>query len=449
MNMFLRIGLIALGITIWFAVATPSAQAAGVVGTGSPASCDGNDLATALQDGGLVTFNCGIAPHTLTANTYVIQEDTIIRGANRIRLDGEQLRQLFIVDNGATLTLEEIILQNGEFGSGGCISVNTSGVLITDQVTFRNCRDTSTTIGGGAVYNLGTFTATKTIFESNQANEEGGAIFNRGRFHATNVTFEGNMAGDDSGAIENEANGVAIIVDSAFIGNVAAGSGGAVGNTLSFPDSDGVFIIVRTLFIDNTATTMGGAVNNVIGEIYITNSTFVRNTANDGGAIFGDGNTFTSVRFSTFFDNRADTGAAIYRPLTGVIQLGYSILAGGRNEADSANQLECDGPAVNSLGFNIIEDGSCVDGNDADDLRNTDPRLGTLQNNGGFSQSIMPNANSPALEVVPAGECSVAIVNDETIPTDQRGARRQGSCDIGAVERGGLFTSAYLPRVWK
>jgi hypothetical protein len=440
MNLFLRIGLLALGVALWTLSAPRQAWAAGVVGTGSPASCDANDLAAALEDGGIVTFNCGATPHTLIANTHFIQEDTTIRGANRIRLDGEALRQLFIVDNDATLTLENITLQNGESGQGGCISVNSAGTLNTTFVTFRGCHDISTTIGGGAVYNLGTFNATDTVFESNRAEMEGGAVFNRGRFIATNSIFEANMAGDESGAISNEADGLVVTIDVSFIGNSAQISGGAVGNTLSFPKTDGSFNIVRALFVDNSAGQRGGAVNNVVGRINILNSTFVRNTANEGGALFLEGNTHTLVRFSTFFDNRADTGAAIYRPLTGVVEIGYNILAGGRNEADSADQLECDGPALDSLGFNLIEDGSCVDGNDADDMRETAPELGPLQDNGGFSQSIMPDATSPALGVVPAREC---------VPHDQRGALRDGPCDIGAVERGGLFVSAYMPSVWR
>ena len=437
---FIRVGLLVLGILLWATWSAPSALAAGVVGTGSKASCDGNDLAAALVDGGLVTFSCGATPHTILADTYVIQEDTVIRGDNRITLDGEKLRQLFIVDNGASLVLQDIILRNGEAAQGGCISVNTAGSLSTFDVTFRGCHDVSNTIGGGAVYNLGNFIATDTLFESNRAEEEGGAIFNRGHFTATSVIFEANSAGDDSGAIENDSDGVVLIMDAAFIGNTAAGGGGAVGNTLSFPQTDGSVTIYRALFVDNTSATFGGAINNVIGDITIVNSTFVRNTSNQGGAVYASGNTLTSITFATFDDNRADIGSAIYRPLTGQVQIGYSIFAGGRNEADTSDQLQCDGPALTSLGYNLVEDGSCVNGNDNSDIRNTLPKLGPLHDNGGFTQTEMPAADSPSLNQVPAVECEAR---------DQRLARRSGKCDIGAVERGGLFESAFLPRVRK
>jgi predicted outer membrane repeat protein len=414
--------------------------AAGVVGTGSPASCDGNDLQDALNGGGVVTFRCGDSPHTIAANTYVIQDDTTILGDNKITLSGENLRQLFIVNNDVTLTLRDIVLLDGEFSSGGCISVNISGTLITQHVTFRSCRDTSSLLGGGAVYNLGTFNAGDTTFEQNEATNEGGAIFNRGTFNATFATFEANKAGDDAGAIKNLTDGVVIIADSAFVGNTAQNAGGAVENTLSFPDTTGSMLIRRSLFVDNSSVKFGGAINNVVGNLTVENSTFARNISDQGGAIFSENTASTTIKFSTFAANRADTGGAIYRPLSGEVKLGFSILAGSRNESDTADQLECDGPSLTSLGYNLIEDNSCVTGSVATDIRNTPPKVGALQDNGGFSQTQLPDASSPALAKVPAAQC---------LGHDQRLAKRIGKCDIGAAERGGLFNSAYMARVEK
>jgi predicted outer membrane repeat protein len=455
MRLLGRMGILVLCSLAWGIITTPAAWAAGVVGTGSPASCDSNDLQTALNDGGDVTFKCGDAPHTIPAGPYTIEDDTTVWGDGKIILDGDELRQIFIVDNDATLTLQGITLIDGQSASGGCISVNVSGILITQNVTFRSCQDTSTLLGGGAVYNLGNFTAINTTFESNQADHEGGAIFNRGTFTTSFVLFEANSAGDDSGAIENDANGVVLIEDSAFVGNSAQGGGGAIGNsiqgegglmvnTLAVAEATGSLDIRRSLFVDNSSTTFGGAIKNVVGGMSIINSTFVRNTSEQGGAIFIDHSasdpTIATIKFSTFFDNRADTGGAIYRPLIGTVQLGTSILAGSRNMDDSSAQLECDGPALVSLGYNLIEDGSCVDGLTTTDIRNTVPAIGALQDNGGFSPSILPNAGSPALNKVPAAECAAR---------DQRFAIRMGTCDIGATERGGLFESAYLAGVFK
>src|SRR4051794_1223775 len=56
--------------------------AAGAVGSGLAGSCDDNKFATALNNGGLVTFNCGNNPFTMPANTHVIQHNTTVLGAN-------------------------------------------------------------------------------------------------------------------------------------------------------------------------------------------------------------------------------------------------------------------------------------------------------------------------------------------------------------------------------
>ena len=57
----------------------PPAIAAGAVGTGTSASCTQAALDTALAGGGLVTFNCGPDPVTITVTgTKVITPATIM-----------------------------------------------------------------------------------------------------------------------------------------------------------------------------------------------------------------------------------------------------------------------------------------------------------------------------------------------------------------------------------
>ncbi len=59
------------------------------------------------------------------------------------------------------------------------------------------------------------------------------------------------------------------------------------------------------------------------------------------------------------------------------------------------------------------------------------PLLGPLQNNGGLTETLLPEAGSGAIGLVPVGACSVH--------EDQRGFTRPGngsSCDAGAVETG-------------
>src|SRR5262249_5339053 len=62
-----------------------------------------------------------------------------------------------------------------------------------------------------------------------------------------------------------------------------------------------------------------------------------------------------------------------------------------------------------------------------------DPLLGTLQNNGGPTQTMVPSATSPAID---AGDPDCTDPAGAPIATDQRGVLRPGgtACDIGAVE---------------
>lgn len=82
---------------------------------------------------------------------------------------------------------------------------------------------------------------------------------------------------------------------------------------------------------------------------------------------------------------------------------------------------------ITSQGHNLSSDNTCSL-QAAGDLTNTNPRLGSLANNGGQTQTLALLAGSPAIDA-----------GSPTCPpptTDQRGVRRpQGAhCDIGAFE---------------
>ena len=124
----------------------------------------------------------------------------------------------------------------------------------------------------------------------------------------------------------------------------------------------------------------------------------------------------------------------------GVIQIVNSVIFGSAND--------CDGPAFQSFGHNISK-GTCVALSDPSDQNNFagSLNLGSLALNGGAfpMQTILPLTGSPLIDAGNAGQCSV---------TDQRGASRVGTCDIGAVEFGGVAPSpssgtVYLPLIIK
>lgn len=82
------------------------AETAAVIGNGTAASCTSNAASNAftnaVQAGGTVTFNCGPNPVTMVVNTSVVDKKVTVSGGGLITLDGENLRQIFLVLSRAT-----------------------------------------------------------------------------------------------------------------------------------------------------------------------------------------------------------------------------------------------------------------------------------------------------------------------------------------------------------
>ncbi|GEM_PF-810169 len=248
---------------------TPSALAAGVVGTGVPASCTEAAFDTALAGGGLITFNCGASPVIITLSTNkTITAPTEIDGGGLITLSGGtdpgRLNGLFY-NAGALFTVRNITLADGRNIDGGAI-MNDGGILTLENVRFRNNTAVnpspeSSSGNGGAIYNSGgSVTINGGSFWVNRADRWGGAIFSTGGSVSVSGTrFIGNRAiGDDGGAIANgtgELPGGTVTLDGAgFLLNRASFSGGAV-----YSINGGVINITSGIFGLNLAN-VGAAV---------------------------------------------------------------------------------------------------------------------------------------------------------------------------------------------
>ena len=194
------------------------------------------------------------------------------------------------------------------------------------------------------------------------------------------------------GAVFNEA-GTVVITNSTFTGNTASGGTGGAG----FHDNSGA-----------AGQGLGGGLFNHNGTITVTNSTFSGNTAAQGGrGIFNLGD-------SVFTTSSSTTAAAIItNTIIGqadtIVQdfTGKTAGAGTNNTSGSGNLIRT------ASGFA----GSVVS--------TADPVLGSLQNNGGPTQTMALLPDSPAIDAAAAGGPA----------TDQRGfARVCGPVDIGAYE---------------
>jgi len=434
----------ALSISLLFTLIGPGkVYAAGVVGTGTPASCDEAALDTALAGGGTVTFDCGASDATITVtNTKMISADTTIDGGNFITISGGDTVRVFeVASSGVALDLDNLTVTNGfdislagailniqggtvnirnstfsnnraEGGSGGVIFTN-GAVNITNS-TFSNNGSLNTYVGAISIAAAGTVNITGSTFSGNIGGAAGGgAILNLGSLIITNSTFSGNshFGSDGGGAIYNDG-GTTSITGSTFSGNSTTNQGGAILNGGGFGTSP--LNIANSTFYGNTAGSLGGAIHNgciadvacipgITGNATVTNSTFSSNGAASGGNL----------------NNNA-----------GMIALINTIVA---NSSDGGN---CSG-TITSNGNNL-ESGNICGFSASGDLVNTNPLLGPLANNGGPTQTMALIPNSLAIDAGNNAVCAASVGG----PTygaggfDQRGVMRpQGVyCDVGAFE---------------
>jgi hypothetical protein len=143
---------------------------------------------------------------------------------------------------------------------------------------------------------------------------------------------------------------------------------------------------------------ISGGIDNCYGSVTLVNSTISNNNATSGSGAIGNN------------DWGFCTG--------GTVQIKNTIIADNPNG-------NCAG-VITSLGHNIDSENTCSFTNGGD-LTNTNPLLGSLQDNGGstFTHALM--IGSPAIDAGDNNGCPV---------TDQRGYYRDTSCDIGSYEYG-------------
>lgn len=157
------------------------------------------------------------------------------------------------------------------------------------------------------------------------------------------------------------------------------------------------------------------------------NLTIADGRARFGGGIFNQGTlTVTNSTFSNNSTSFDGGGGGIFNG--GTATLSNTIVAYSPQGGD------CSGAPINDGGYNISDDGSCVDPNVATS-KTTDPKLDPngLQDNGGPTQTIALQSDSPAVNYIPKGENGCGT----EIKTDQRGVKRpQGKgCDVGSFEK--------------
>ncbi|RLT43494.1 MAG: hypothetical protein DWI57_04260 [Chloroflexi bacterium] len=446
-----------LALSIGFLQAAPSDA---VVGDGMPASCDGNALEAALAEGGTVTFNCGPDPLTIAVNTMVIGNSVRVDGGSLITLSGEGLRQIFIVNSGASLFLKNISLTDGYWdGNGGAIA--NYGNLVVQNSFIYNSVAAGEASWGGAIYNEGgSVTLRNSSLNSNRAGQYGGGIASgSGTVDIFNSILQENFALNGGGGLWNTNADVTIedsrITENSTQSDGAGNFGGALYNlgrmtvrrsTLDYntaTDGGGIYHqggggslrVEDSTISENSVTNAAGALQLGDGAIEIINTTISGNTASlfAGGVEIGSFNGSQSFQNVTIYGNSAPTAANFYQNFIETV-LSPSIrntiianpLGGGRN----CELLRAD----TSLGNNLSDDESCgfTAGGDQQPI---DPLLAALGNNGGPTLTHLPGVGSPVINAGDNASCPLA---------DQRGFVRpaENICDIGSVDTDGELNPA-------
>ncbi|MFY2562929.1 hypothetical protein ACN469_35375 [Corallococcus terminator] len=229
-----------------------------VVGTGTPASCTSAAFIDAVARGGVITFDCGPEPVTLTLDrtAKVFNDkgpDIVIDGKGLVTLSGAGKHRILYMNtcdqkqvwttshcqnqDHPRLTLQNLTFVDAssktesEFDGGGAVWVRGGRVKVINSRFFNNaCADVGPDVGGGALrvfsqYNNLPVFVVNTTFGGKQGyggvGSNGGGIssigvswtlinslfsHNRAIGNGANPAREGTPGGGSGGAIYNDGN---------------------------------------------------------------------------------------------------------------------------------------------------------------------------------------------------------------------------------------------------
>ena len=253
-----------------------------VVGDGTVGSCTSAAVVQAVANGGVIIFNCGAAPVTITmlatAKVFNNKPDVVLDGGGKVTLSGGGLRRILYQN---TCDLTQV------YTSTRC-DQQTSPTLTLQRITLADGNATGQSYGLGGV-------------------QGGGALFvSGGRVRILNSRFFNNtteLTGADlgGGAVRLFGTQQALVVGSTFGGDASHGNTSSNGGAIS--------TLGASLGIYNTEISHNQAQGNGANPARAGTP-----GGGSGGAIYQDGNSFgLSVCGATVHDNRAvEGGSAIF-----------------------------------------------------------------------------------------------------------------------------------------
>ncbi len=368
-------GTLGIAATPGLALAnTYTVTSTGDAGTGTcTATCTLRDaVAAANANSGADTIAFA---STLSGDTIVLD----IAGKDHLAITDN----LTIQGPGANL----LTVSGGNVASShkGGIFEFTGGSLTVSGITLADGK--SSDRGGALSFDYyGQLTLTRAAIQDCYAQSFGGGIYkNSGTLSVAYSTISGNRAGNFGGGFSTNY-AVTSLVDSTISGNSAGGFGGGIYGRMS---GSGLTVINSTIS-GNSAGAEGGGFLLFRSNAALTNSIVANNTANYGAEFFAGTQSFVSS--NVVANNTLIEGSYTFSPSGGTFSGANNILG-------------------------------------------QDPKLGSLTNNGGPTQTLALLPGSPAIDAGNNGTCEA---------NDQRGVARpydgdqNGSavCDMGAFEVG-------------
>lgn len=207
------------------------------------------------------------------------------------------------------------------------------------------------------------------------------------------------------------------LTDSTISGNTGGGimlfKGSVAGSTISGNSTAGAGGGVETFTVSSTIT--------------ISNSTISGNSAGVGGGIFSEQP--MQLEHVTIAGNAATIrGGGLDFEVVGAPSRKITLKATIIADNTAPTGPDCFSAMVRSSGTNLVEDTSActITPLGGATLISADPLLGSLQNNGGATETKALLPGSPAIGAVTAGTLCRK--------PDQRGVARSVPCDVGAFE---------------
>ena len=269
-----------------------------MVGDGTPESCTGDAVIAAVAAGGVITFDCGPDPVTITMEaTAKVRNDTgpeiVLDGGGRVTLSGGGARRVLYMNtcdeaqafttshcqdqDHPRLTIQNLVLADGnstgdatEGGGGGAVFVRGGRVkVVNTRFVGNRCDETGPDLGGAALRVLSQSQGLPVYVVNSTF--EGGSCSNGGALSSIGVSWEVlNSVFTGNEAIGNGAN-------PARGGTPGGGSGGAIyadGNLFTIH-------VAGTRIEDNHAREGGGAIffvsNDRSGSLSVEGSVMARN----------------------------------------------------------------------------------------------------------------------------------------------------------------------------